>query len=259
MVDAGQRRGEQQADHLSAVAVEIHAVHHAFAPEGLCEVGNLQEACCFFVSHQDLWGPSMAPVPREANASRQVPLRQLQPQCFQPRSVGCHLAGVLLSLSPKMSDLSKHVAELPEGQGMKGSAGSESAWINHGSLQFGDGRLLIVDLDFLPSESEGLVVELPPGLYEVSGRVMDYRGDRRVVRPSPAFLGRIAASPKQIRRSGAIAPLQLPSPPKRYQPFRHGEHGTQPQTTGRTLRSYEPLRPGGGMEKKAGRVPEGAQ
>lgn len=81
-----------------------------------------------------------------------------------------------------MSDLKQVLAEETENKTVRGSVGNETDWLEFCELTLSDGRALVCDLGFIPSDGDGLLVEMPPGRYLIRARVMDYSGDRRVSR-----------------------------------------------------------------------------
>lgn len=97
-----------------------------------------------------------------------------------------------------MSELSQYLGRESEGDAMHGALGQETEWLGFTQLDLSDGKLLICDLGFVPSEDDGLVVELPPGRYEVRAKVMVYPGDRRVSRLRLLPAGTAATLGKQL-------------------------------------------------------------
>lgn len=92
-----------------------------------------------------------------------------------------------------MNELRERLERQIEGDAVRGAVGRESEWLGFTQLDLSEGRLLICDLGFIPSEDDGLLVELPAGRYEVQAKVMEYAGDQRVSRLRLAPSG-IAAS-----------------------------------------------------------------
>lgn len=60
--------------------------------------------------------------------------------------------------------------------------GEETDWLRLTQLPLPSGMLLVIDVSFVPRESDGLVVELLPGVYSVDAKVAEYGIDRRVGR-----------------------------------------------------------------------------
>lgn len=60
--------------------------------------------------------------------------------------------------------------------------GTESDWLRVAELPVVSGRILFVDVSFVPHEEEGLTVLLEPTVYCVEAKVVDYGADRRVGR-----------------------------------------------------------------------------
>lgn len=81
-----------------------------------------------------------------------------------------------------MSDLLRLLKSTPPGETTHDAPGEESGWLDFVEWSLSSGKLLICDLGYMPSEGDGLVVDLSPGKYVVQGKVMTYPGDRRVSR-----------------------------------------------------------------------------
>jgi hypothetical protein len=81
-----------------------------------------------------------------------------------------------------MNELKRRLEQEIEGEAVHGSTGRETGWLRFTRLMLSEGRLLICDPDFIPSEDDGLLVELTAGQYEVQAKVMEYAGDQRVSR-----------------------------------------------------------------------------
>jgi len=83
----------------------------------------------------------------------------------------------------------------PPGVARAGTLGTESDWIALGELDCGP-RLLFVDASFIPSENDGVVVDLAPGRYAVSFRILGYGDDWRV--------SSLRATRGPVERRGAV-------------------------------------------------------
>ena len=62
------------------------------------------------------------------------------------------------------------------------ATGEPSPWLEFCKLELKGARMLVVDAQFVPSEKDGLVVELPAGNYAVQAVVTNFGGDRRIAR-----------------------------------------------------------------------------
>lgn len=81
-----------------------------------------------------------------------------------------------------MNLLAAYLASPVKGTCVTGTIGKETDWLFIAPFTISSGRLLIVDFGFLPSSQDGLVIELPSGDFDITARVMDYPGDRRISR-----------------------------------------------------------------------------
>jgi len=62
------------------------------------------------------------------------------------------------------------------------ATGEHTDWLEFCNLDLKGSRVLVVDAQFVPSEKDGLLVELPPATYLVQAKVANYGGDRRFSR-----------------------------------------------------------------------------
>jgi TPR repeat protein len=62
------------------------------------------------------------------------------------------------------------------------ATGERSDWLDFCDLILKGSSILVVDAQFVPSESDGLLVKLSPGIYSVQAKVANYGGDQRVAR-----------------------------------------------------------------------------
>lgn len=62
----------------------------------------------------------------------------------------------------------------------KGALGKPSQWLEFVELELKGAKCLVADAAFMPEESEGVVVELAPGRYQIELKGLDFRGDKRV-------------------------------------------------------------------------------
>lgn len=60
--------------------------------------------------------------------------------------------------------------------------GEPSPWLEFCDLELKGSRVLVVDAQFVPSEKDGLLIELPAGKYAVQTQVTNFGGDRRISR-----------------------------------------------------------------------------
>ena len=60
--------------------------------------------------------------------------------------------------------------------------GLPSGWLDFCEFSLRGSSILVVDASFVPAADDGLLIELPPGKYEVQAQVLDYGGDRRPAR-----------------------------------------------------------------------------
>ena len=74
--------------------------------------------------------------------------------------------------------LKRPLGEEPE----KDSRGTLTDWMDLSDFVLRGPRFLVVDVSFVPSPKDGLLVEAPPGDYRIQAKVMDYGGDRRIAR-----------------------------------------------------------------------------
>jgi hypothetical protein len=75
------------------------------------------------------------------------------------------------------------------GKAKRGDRGKESDWLEFCHLTVRGSKVQVVDASYVPDESEGCMVTLTPGSYDVQVRAIAYGGDvrisrLRVVRPS---------------------------------------------------------------------------
>jgi len=81
-----------------------------------------------------------------------------------------------------MNQLSRFVDVPRQGSAVHGAPGKESDWLKLCDFPLAGERVLLCDRDFIPSEVDGLLVDLAPGRYLVEAKVLEYPGDRRISR-----------------------------------------------------------------------------
>lgn len=64
----------------------------------------------------------------------------------------------------------------------KGAAGKFSEWLEFTTFTLAGPKCLIVDASFAPSAEDGVLVDLPPGKYQMQIKGVDYGGDKRIAR-----------------------------------------------------------------------------
>lgn len=80
----------------------------------------------------------------------------------------------------KLADLfaepaSSFLKETPE-------TGEQTDWLEFCHLELKGSRVLVVDAQFVPSEKDGLIIELSPAVYAVQTKVTNFGGDVRISR-----------------------------------------------------------------------------
>ena len=79
--------------------------------------------------------------------------------------------------------------------------GLPSGWLDFCEFSLRGSSILVVDASFVPSADDGLLIELPPGKYEVQAQVLDYGGDRRPARLRIQLAGSNAAMGAEIGKT----------------------------------------------------------
>jgi hypothetical protein len=82
-----------------------------------------------------------------------------------------------------------------------GTRGTETPWLAFTTRSIESGRLMIGDASFLPDPENCVTVNVQPGTYELSVKVMDYGTDKRISRLRVARAG---ADPELGRKVGAV-------------------------------------------------------
>jgi hypothetical protein len=76
------------------------------------------------------------------------------------------------------------------GEPEQGHLGTQSEWLDFCEIGLSGLRFLVVDASFVPSAEDGLLIEAPPGQYEVQAKCIDYGGDVRVSRLRVSLKGK---------------------------------------------------------------------
>jgi hypothetical protein len=79
-------------------------------------------------------------------------------------------------------DLGEYLAGNWDGEAAEGTIGKETRWLDFTHLDLKSDFLLVVDAAYVPSTSDGVLVELTPGVYTLKAKVMDYETDKRISR-----------------------------------------------------------------------------
>ncbi|HEU4882886.1 MAG TPA: hypothetical protein VFT45_11585 [Longimicrobium sp.] len=82
-----------------------------------------------------------------------------------------------------------------------GTRGRETEWLAFTTLSVESGQLMIGDASYLPDPDACLALEVQPGTYTISVKVMDYGTDKRISR---LRIARAGAEPELGRKAGAV-------------------------------------------------------
>jgi len=78
--------------------------------------------------------------------------------------------------------LQDYLSTEKSGEPEQGSPGKQSDWLEFCEVNLVGPRFLVVDASFVPSAEDGVLIEAPPGQYEIRAKCIDYGGDVRISR-----------------------------------------------------------------------------
>ncbi|HEV2394340.1 MAG TPA: SEL1-like repeat protein [Verrucomicrobiae bacterium] len=78
--------------------------------------------------------------------------------------------------------LQDYVSAERTGEAEQGCQGKQTEWLDLYEIKLSGPQFLVVDASFVPSAEDGLLIEAPPGQYEVRAKCIDYGGDARISR-----------------------------------------------------------------------------